>query len=355
MQIEAYACCNKNDDLRMWSSSGAVFSALASYVLSQSGIVYGVTMSKDCYSAEYIAVTNEAELWRLRGSKYLQAKIGDSYGRVKNDLAAGKIVLFSGTGCQINGLQSFLKVSKISCEKLICVDVICHGVPSPALWREYAKHQEKAHNGKLKWINFRCKDDSWADFGMKETVAEIPTDEIQSIYISKDKDPYMQIFLRNDCLRPSCYACTAKENKMSDITIADFWGIKDAAPEMDDGKGTSLVLLRTEKGVDVFRKIENELRVKEVSYEAGVKNNPAEYRSAARPPQRDTFFTDMKNMSFPDLAIKYAAPIRPSFKTRVKRQIKRAAMPILKILRMEGHHSNLNYGLLFTFQIPKKQ
>lgn len=327
---KVYACYNKDKDVRLSSSSGAVFSSLAEYVLNKKGIVYGVAMSKDCYSAEFIAVTDRSGLTKLRGSKYLQAKVGDTFKKVKIELQTGKLVLFTGTGCQVNGLKKFLGKDY---NNLICMDVICHGAPSPALWKKYAEYQEKKNGGKLKSINFRCKDDSWTDFGMREVLTEIPQSEAKQLYISKDKDPYMQMFLRDYCLRPSCYDCVAKKVKMADLTIADFWGINDAAPEMNDGNGTSLVLVRTDKGMKMFKAISGKLKLKEVAYEDGVRSNPAEYKSCRRPPQRDTFFEDMAIMEFDELEKKYASPIKVTFKSIVKRKIKDTIKSTLRAIR----------------------
>lgn len=326
---KVYACYNKDKDVRLSSSSEAVFSSLAEYVLNKSGIVYGVAMSEDCYSAEFIGVTDSEGLTKLRGSKYLQAKVGNTFKSVKKELQAGKLVLFTGTGCQVNGLKTFLGKDY---DNLICMDVICHGAPSPALWREYARDQEKKMGGKLKEINFRCKDDSWVDFGMKEVLSTIPEDSVKKFYISKDKDPYMQMFLRDYCLRPSCYECMVKKEKMSDLTVADFWGIKDVAPEMNNGLGTSLVLIRTKKGQEIFNYISCEMKLKEVTYEAGVKGNPAEYKSCVRPSQRDTFFDDMHTMSFEELEGKYAPPIKYSLKTRAKRKTKKIMKSMLRVI-----------------------
>lgn len=327
--LKVYACYNTDKDVRLSSSSGAVFSSLAEYVLEQRGVVYGVAMAEDCYSAEFISVTSKEQLTKLRGSKYLQAKVGNTYRSVKEDVVAGKLVLFSGTGCQVNGLKRFLDNEY---DNLICVDVICHGAPSPALWKKYAIYQEQKNAGKLKGINFRCKDESWTDFGMKEICKSIPDNETKKLYISKDKDYYMQMFLRDYCLRPSCYECAAKNVKMSDLTIADFWGINDVAPEMNDGIGTSLVLVRTEKGKDVFKKVSSSMKLKEVSYEDGVRGNPAEYKSCTRPMQRNTFFDDMQSMSFEELKQKYAAPIKLSFITRVKRKAKKVIKKVLRVI-----------------------
>lgn len=347
--LKVYACYNTDMDVRLNSSSGAVFSSLAEYVLEQQGVVYGVAISEDCYSAEFISVTSKEQLTKLRGSKYLQAKVGNTYRLVKGDLVSGKLVLFSGTGCQVNGLKKFLGKEY---NNLICVDVICHGAPSPALWRKYAIYQEQKNGGKLKGINFRCKDDGWTDFGMKEICKGIPNGEMKKLYISKDKDAYMQMFLRDYCLRPSCYECAAKNVKMSDLTIADFWGINDVAPDMNDGMGTSLVLIRTEKGEDVFKKISSSMKLKEVSYEDGVRGNPAEYKSCARPMQRDTFFDDMQSMSFEELKQKYAAPIKVSLVTRTKRKTKKTIKSLLRVIGGGAEHEHSQeYGLLFVFRV----
>ena len=326
---KVYACYNKDKDVRLSSSSGAVFSSLAEYVLNKNGIVCGVAMSEDCYSAEFIAVMEHSGLTKLRGSKYLQAKVGDTFRKVKVELQAGKLVLFTGTGCQVNGLKKFLGKDY---NNLICMDVICHGAPSPALWKKYAEYQEKKNGGKLKSINFRCKDDSWTDFGMREVLAEIPQGEAKQLYISKDEDPYMQMFLRDYCLRPSCYDCAAKKVKMADLTIADFWGINDVAPEMNDGNGTSLILIRTDKGMKAFETVSSKLKLKEVAYEDGVRSNPAEYKSCCRPSQRDTFFEDMDAMEFEELEKKYASPIKVTFKSRVKRKIKNTIKSALRAI-----------------------
>lgn len=328
--IKVYAGYNVDKATRMSSSSGAIFSLLAEKILAEDGAVYGVKMSDDCYSAEFARVTDKRNLIWLRGSKYLQAKVGNTYKQVKKDLLAGKKVLFSGTGCQVNGLMSFLGQDY---ENLLCVDVICHGTPSPALWRKYAEHQEKKNGGKLNGINFRCKDDSWTDFGMKEVLDSIPQGEVRRLYISKDKDPYMMMFLRDYCLRPSCYECIAKKVKMSDLTIADFWGINQIAPEMNDGNGTSLILLRTKKGQKAFDAISDDMRLKEVSYEDGVRENPAEFRSCARPHQRNTFFDDMHSMPFEELEKKYATPVKVSVTAMIKAKIK---VPVKKVLSIIG-------------------
>lgn len=317
---KVYACYNTDTDVRMGSSSGAVFSLLAEHVILRHGIVYGAAMSEDCYSAEFIGVTEREELYRLRGSKYLQARIGGIYKAVRMELESGRLVLFTGTGCQVNGLRGFLGRDY---ENLICVDVVCHGVPSPKLWRVYVEYLEEKNGGKLRKVDFRSKDDSWIDFGMQMEFCNSSGQPGKVQYIPKYKDAYMQMFLKNYCLRPSCYECAAKKIKRSDLTIADFWGIRDIAPDLYDGKGTSLVLVRTDKGQNIFEEIRSCMKVKEVSYEVGVRKNSAEYESCMRPAERETFFYDMDHMEFELLKRKYTVSESTIRKIRMRKMIKK--------------------------------
>lgn len=329
--MKTYAAIYKNNEIRERSSSGGIFSAVA----DKFDVVYGVAMTDDCYGAEMIRV--EGDITPLRGSKYLQARVGDTFKQVKKDLEEGRQVLFSGTGCQINGLSMFLGNEY---SNLFLLDIICHGTPSPMLWREYAKYQESRH-GKLESVNFRCKEDSWVDFGMKEN----------QLYISKDKDSFMRMFLRNYCLRPACYECHAKQYKKADMTIADFWGIEYIAPKMNDGRGTSLVIIRTDKGQQLFEGIKSELKWKEVSYEEGVRSNPSDYKSVDRPQERDIFFGDLENMPFEEIEKKYASDIKMALKRRVVNNIKRTIKKILGGDTPIARRSNSDYGILLTFKM----
>lgn len=341
--LDTYAAYSKDEKIRRESSSGAIFSLLAEQVLHQNGAVYGVAMSQDCQYAEFVRIDKPEDLSKLRGSKYLQARVGNTYQQVKAELESGAAVLFSGTGCQVNGLKGFLGKDY---ENLYCVDVICHGVPSPKLWREYVRYVESEANAKLINVNFRCKDDSWTNFGIKR----IDSDR-KVMYVSKDKDPYMLMFLRDYCLRPSCYECVAKQYKLSDLTIADFWGINKVLPEMNDGKGVSLVILRTCKGSELFDRIKTNIVCKEVSYEDGVQRNRAEHSSSKRPAERESFFNDMASMSFEELKAKYAVPTPVSLKQKIKKSIKKFILktPASKFIGRYKVNS-YNYGMLFTFE-----
>lgn len=321
--VNVYAAYSKNEELRLASSSGAMISEFADYILDNLGVIYGVAMAEDCYSAEFIRVTNKEGLSRIRGSKYLQAKVGDTFKCVKTDLDNGKNVLFTGTGCQVNGLKLYLGKEY---PNLYCVDVVCHGTPSPKLWREYVEYQEAKFQSKLMYVSFRNKDkQDWDGFEMKEIDANR-----KEVYISRHVDPYFSLFVSNVCLRPSCYNCVAKKEKMADITVADFWGIDKVAPEMNDNKGISLVIIRSTQGEQLFDKVRNNLVIKKVTYEEGVRGNAAEYKSYDKPQNREGFFLDMNRMSFEKLYRKY---LRVPFVKKCKKLVKR----MLKCLKIRGH------------------
>ena len=329
--MKVYAAKYDNP-VRLKSSSGGIFPVLAETIIDNGGVVYGVAMSTDCYAAEFLRVTDKKDLGKLLGSKYLQARLGDTLKLVQKDLTDGCQVLFSGTGCQVNGLKTYLGKEY---PNLLTVDVICHGTPSPALWRKYVTNLEDKY-GKIESVSFRHKKNGWNNFGLMKN----------QIYHSKDIDSYMQLFLNNYCLRPSCYECTAKSMKLADISLADFWGIVQIVPKFNDDKGTSLVIIRTAKGQKIFDLISNRIETAEVSYEDGVRKNPAEYKSTGRPILRNTFFVDMNSMDYRSLVDKYIP-----LKKKIKNYAKFVAR---KILSGGGtpikRRSNADYGMLFTFK-----
>jgi len=302
--IKTYAAYYDNN-IRNISSSGAIFSAIA----TRFDVVYGVAMSKDCKEAQFIRCTDDIS--PLLGSKYFQAKTGQIYDDVKKDLHNGLKVLFSGTGCQINALKAYLKEEY---DNLFCTDIICHGVPSPLLWQKYIEYQEN-HLGPIHKVDFRSKHKGWKHFGMM----------LDSTYISKDEDPFLLMFLRDYCLRPSCYNCVAKTLKLADITLGDFWGINIVFPELNDDLGISLIIVRTKKGQDLFDQIKSSLIYKETTYETAISGNPAEYSSTIKPEERDIFYNDLSRLSFQEMITKYAKPnsTKISLHKRILRKLKK--------------------------------
>lgn len=287
-----------NNIVRKESSSGGVFSLIA----SRFDVVYGVEMDEMNQYAVYARKTEDIS--SLRGSKYMQAKVGDSLKRVKQDLLDGNRVLFTGTACQVNGLLSFLQKDY---DNLVTVDVICHGAPTPKYWQKFVEEKNVSH------INFRAKDCGWDNYtyGMR----------LNDTYIPYNENKFMSLYVKDYAIRPSCYACISKKEKHSDITLGDFWGIEKLDPSMTDNKGTSIVIARSEKGQKLFDELKSELIWKEVSYEDGVKQNPSEYLSPAKPEKRAKFFADMEMMSFEKLYTKYCPKVKTS--TRIINKIKR--------------------------------
>lgn len=337
----SYAVKIKDSETREKSSSGGVFSVLANAILSQNGVVYGAAMSGDNKSVRHIRVDSNDGLEVLRTSKYLQSETTDVYKQVLKDLNVGKKVLFSGVPCQINGLRLFLRKEY---ENLICIEVICHGVPSPALWKKYVEYLENKYKSDVQRVNFRSKKHGWKNFGL-EVKGDITTQ-----YKSIEDDPYMKMFLRDYCLRPSCYDCNAKKlESMADLTIADFWGISNVIPKFNDDRGVSLVLLQSQKGINIFNDVKNQTEYCEVDFDKAIKCNPAYAVSAKRPTQRDTFFIDMNVLNFRALEKKY---VEDSFKRKCKKLIKRSFLwkIFVKITRRGGvNHKSFEYGLMIIF------
>lgn len=316
---ECYAAYNKNLVTRMKSSSGAVFSALAMSGLNDKGVVYGSAFTEDFKKVVIQGAENPAQLESLYGSKYLQSDTGTAFQEVRKHLTEGRIVLFSGTPCQVAGLRYSLGKNY---DNLFCVDIICHGTPSPALWEKYTQYIEKQYGGKISSVNFRCKDSSWSDFGMKEKVSD------RWIYTSKTDNPYMFMFLKNYCLRPSCYVCKMKGHSAADVTIGDFWGVDEVLPELNDGKGISSVIVRTQKGQQLLKNIGEDIVIKQCTYDEITRKNSAEVNSVLVPDERKTFFVDMNRLNFTQLKNKYMG-------NRYKQKLKK----ILRNLRGGGDHT----------------
>lgn len=314
----AYACFNKNEDIRMESSSGGIFSLVAEQIILNNGVVFGVGFDKD-FNAVHSYVENKEDLNKFRGSKYVQSKIGDIYKLVKNFLVEGREVLFTGTPCQIGGLKSYLGKDY---DNLYCMDNVCHGVPSPKVWKKYVDFRENKSASKTRRIAFRLKNEGWKLF----SVSFLFKNDTEYRETHK-KDLFMRAFLKDVCLRPSCYACEFKTlHRQSDITMADFWGIKNVLPEMDDDKGTSLIFVNSENGQAMFDKIKDNMLYKDVDINEAVKYNSAAVKSVGYNPNRENFFADLDNTEFNQLIKKYCTD---KFSIRVRRKA-------ISILRKTG-------------------
>ena len=322
---KAFAVINKNEEIRMQSSSGGVFTLLAEKIINEGGVVFGARFNEN-WQAEHDYTETTQGLAAFRGSKYVQSKIGNSYKKAKDFLEAGKKVLFTATPCQIGGLKSYLQKDY---ENLICADIICHGVPSPKVWQKYVLFREKTAKSKTGKIASRRKNCGWTQFSVSFAFAN--DTEYCEIF---NKDIFMQVFLKDLCLRSSCYQCGFKSvNRTSDITIADFWGVQNVAPKMFDDKGTSLVLTQSPKGQKIFDEIKSDTNFAEVDCEKSLQFNPAAIRSCIKPKNRDKFMKNIDKLPFDKLVKKYE---RESLLNVVFRFIRRVLGKIKRILFNSG-------------------
>lgn len=310
---KAYACINKDELTRLKSSSGGIFSLIAEKVIDNGGVVFGAKFN-DSFEVVHGGIDNKAGLESFRGSKYVQSKIGDTYKQAKEYLNQGKQVLFSGTPCQIGGLKAYLMKPY---DNLLCVDLICHGVPSPAVFKKYIEYQENITGSSVKKIAFRNKDE-----GCKLYSMAILFENSVKYRRNLREDLYLRIFLSDVCLRPSCYSCAFKTlHRESDITLADFWNSQNILPEMDGEKGTSLVFINSQNGEKMFKKIQDDMMYKDVDINNAVDYNRAAIKSANLNPKRDVFFKEFNHLDFDVLAEKYSYNEN---KNRYKKLIRKA-------------------------------
>ena len=262
--IKVYAAVNKNKDVLKNSSSGGVFYELALKTIEDGGIVFGAAFNENL-EVQHIGVETKEDIKKLQGSKYVQSDINNQYIIVKQELEKGRKVLFSGAPCQIAGLKFFLKKEY---ENLVTCDFICTGVPSPKIFKLCIKNFAK--NKKIVDIKFRDKTNGWVNFGMNIICKK------SNIYISRYNNIYMSNFLSHYILRPACYSCKFKYlNSKSDIKLADYWQVKKRYPKFYNFNGVSHVMINTDKGNILFKKIKNRFELQQSSYSEVLEDNPA--------------------------------------------------------------------------------
>ena len=313
-QPKVYAVKHKDEMTRAASRSGGIFTALSDQVLSNGGVVYGCVLTEE-FDAVHIRTDNAEDRNRMRGSKYIQSKLGDTFKSVKTDLDAKKSVLFSGTSCQVAGLKKYIGKEY---DNLFCVDIVCHGVPSKKIWEAYLRWQEQKMHSKVASVDFRNK----KDFGWHDHVETLCFENGKST----SSRVFKELFYGHTVLRPSCYECPYKSvMHPGDITIADYWGIEKAAPEFDDNKGVSLVLVNNEAGEKIFEKVKKRLIWKQTKLEDSMQ--PPLKAPFPKPDNREQFWSDFKNKSFEYVAKKYGGiglkNDAKSFLRKIKRKIKK--------------------------------
>lgn len=330
---KAYIVNNKNDEIRKDSTSGGAFTPIAEYVLNQGGVVYGAAFDKN-YNVVHTYVDNKESLTILRGSKYVQSFLGDTFKQVKDLLNDNRIVCFSGTPCQIEGLKKFLQKDY---KNLITVDVMCHAVPSPLVWKKYLNYEASKLKGKkIKKVLFRDK----SKYGYKYSTMTIKTDK-DEYSRGVESDPYLRAFFGDLSDRPSCYDCKFKKQcHVSDFTIWDCFIVDNFDKNLDDDKGTSRILINTENGRNTFEKIKGSFNYTEVQTDSLVKNVKEMLQSVEMNEKRTKFFKDLNEMNeeeffkkwFPDtIKVKVERTARVTMaRTGVYKCIKKIAKKVLR-------------------------
>lgn len=344
--IKTLAAQNKNEYLRMKSSSGGIFISLAEYILQQKGAVVGAVFDKE-WAVEHKIITDRKDIQQMMGSKYVQSRTGNTFSETEKLLKNGQQVLYTGTPCQITALKRFLRREY---DNLLTVDFICHGVPSPAVWQDYLKELSGYNDilaamGKKRRVSSLCdvclitdvefRNKSllgWKKFCLVikkyRTKNNNSTNKRDVIVADKHHNNlYMKAFIDNLILRPSCYACAAKSQKSgSDLTLADFWSVEKVLPQWHyDDKGTSILLVNTPKGSETLKAIESSALICNVSYGSVKQFNPAITTSARPHVNRTSFFngyTNGKN-SVHYLLIKNCFPPKDRIKLLAKLILKR--------------------------------
>lgn len=362
-----YAAKNPDKNIRRQSSSGGVFTLLAEKIISEGGVVFGAKFNKKWEVVHDYVETVEG-LAAFRGSKYVQSQIGESYKQTETFLKHGRSVLFSGTPCQIAALRLFLH--KVY-DNLLLVDFICHGVPSPGVFRQYLKEEieEFAHQGdgknsvsshpksffserdgligedflNVEAISFRDKKLGWKKFSFALILSKASAageKNTVSLSYTLDKHPFLRGYLHNLYLRPCCHFCPVRELKSgSDITLGDYWGIDSIMPELDDDQGVSAVTVNTEKGYLALHS--TTVVLWSSSWTDLCQRNPSLMRSAVALDCRAAFFAN-NGMTFHK---KIEALCRPTFRMRlliiVRTLLGKRGITVVK--KMLVKHNLMNY------------
>lgn len=302
----AYGVKHKRQFERDSSRSGAAFIGIFDVILKNKGVIYGAVMQKD-FSVKHIRAENFEQRNRMKKAKYVQSTMLSICNSIEQDLKSGREVLFSGTPCQVAGVKSYLKLKNMLNENFYCCDLVCHGVPSPLIWKNYVEYIEKKYHGKVLEANFRDKEFGW-DSHCESFVLKGRDRKI----VSRD---YTTLFYDHIMFRPSCHACPfANVHRPGDISLADFWGIEKHDQSFDDNKGVSLVLVNTLAG----RKLFEQASLVFDFFPCDVQDclQPTLIRPSAPSPRRNEFWMDYYRMPFDKLLKKYIMPLSIQAKTK---------------------------------------
>ena len=334
--VKTIAAIHKKMNVRWDSTSGGAFSALADAMYEQGGYVSGAIYNEDFSVRNYIS-NNPEDLVKLRSSKYLQSKAEGLYAEIRSLLRKGEKVLACGTPCQMAALRSFLRKDY---ENLIIVDFICGGVNSPKVYRKYLDSLERRHGGKVVYVKAKNKELGWRNLTRK-----VVFDNGEIYYGVSMEDDYRRGYHTNVYCRPSCYSCQYKDfPRMSDITIADYWGIEKVNPNLDNNIGTSMILLNSKKGETYFELVKDKLEYCETAFQSVLAGNPAlKFPISPTKINRKQFFNDLDKGTFEEITEKYF-PLK-AHKHSIKQQIKLKIKPYHYLLSK----FRLSFGSYYNF------
>lgn len=317
----AYAAYSNDLKLREESSSGGIFSEMALEILKRGGVVFGAAYDAQ-FEIKHVCIETIEELYKLRGAKYAQSSLDGIFLRVRDELNRQREVLFSGTPCQVTGLKSFLQREYAT---LICVDFVCHGVPSPNVWREYVRYRSRLDNNGVMplFVNMRSKESGWSRYQYSNQFIYA-----QKKWSSQNRDNlFMKLFVGDYINRLCCQNCKTKGyHRVSDVTLGDFWGIWEVRPEMDDDRGTSLVILHSEKAGKLLNQIQDRITCQPVRLEEASLMNPSLLESSAAKEERDTFLAKGDAGKFDELQTYFEQEgtcMKESLFYRISEKIKR--------------------------------
>lgn len=309
------------------SSSGAIYPALGKWIIAQGGVVFGASLDEK-HNLYHIATSAEEEFVKTLGSKYFQSDIKETYKECKADLDSGKLVLFTGTPCQIHGLKCFLRKDY---QNLYTADVICHGVPSSKMFNAYVAYLEKKHQAELIDINFRDKKRNGWSITLRYTM-KYPNGKVKDYYLISKLSEYFMAFLSGSIARESCYSCPFSSlDRPGDITMGDFWGYQKKRPDLKHEDGLSLIISNTQKGSELIEILsKNGIAFNEVD-ELCVKasENKNLYFPTKRPEIRDKVYNELEHEGFEFIAAKYFRRSQ-TFKNKMKNYLPRFVVKLLK-------------------------
>lgn len=322
MPLEGYALQYDDRERLIQSSSGAAFPAFADYILKQGGYIVGCIFNEDI-KAVHVVTNDETIVKQMSGSKYVQSDTIDTYQMTKELLLSDHLVLFSGTPCQIAGLLKYLKKPY---ENLITVDLICHGVPSPSLLQGYLA---ATYEGSVLDVKFRDKKtNGWCSQGCVQYRAV--NGKIKKNKTSPYTDSYYYYYLQNSISRYCCYECQfSTATRVSDITIGDYWNVRDVMPEFNPTHGVSAVLINSDKGRKILDSIRTSVILKESDIKDIVKGNGNLQKPCDMPPQRNYIYENIEKYGYAEVArqeckyqyvIPFVKKLMPSF---IKKGIKK--------------------------------